>query len=524
MKNYIKFLILLSAWNGGAQANNIQITNLSIPTQNTTFHYSMIQFDLTWDGSWRTSTLESNWDAAWIFCKWRKKGSLVWNHCSLATSGHQAATGSTIDTPTDGKGVFVYKDAVGIGSNSFTQTKLRWNYGSDGLVDNDLVEVCVYGIEMVYIPQGSFYVGDGTATGPNTYGQFETGTFGIPYQITSESRPATLGGGSISSMGNNNGQGMDPAGQDDFNDAVSQTLPLAFPKGYNAFYIMKYETTQEQYVQFLNKLTYDQQRRRTQHLPNSVVGTAALTASYRNGIVISSPGTNNTIPAQYACDLNGNLTWNEADDGQNIACNWLHFADCEAYMDWAGLRPITELEYEKACRGTVFPVIGEYAWGNTTITNVVSTNVTNSGRTDEVPNTGNCTYGGIYNGIQGPIRVGAFSSSASNRQQSGGSYYGVMDLTGNVREMVITVGNATGRAFTGISGDGVLAANGESNVTNWPSGFQADISNAVGAGYKGNDWGDPSATYMTVSGRNGAAYNYKWRDPDYGFRGGRIAP
>ena len=37
------------------------------------------------------------------------------------------------------------------------------------------------------------------------------------------------------------------------------------------------------------------------------------------------------------------------------------------YLDWAGLRPMTELEYEKICRGPSAPVAGEYAWGSTTI-------------------------------------------------------------------------------------------------------------------------------------------------------------
>ncbi len=56
---------------------------------------------------------------------------------------------------------------------------------------------------------------------------------------------------------------MDVAGVDDFNDATARSLPAAFPKGYAAFYIMKYEISQEQYVGFLNKLTQTQQTART---------------------------------------------------------------------------------------------------------------------------------------------------------------------------------------------------------------------------------------------------------------------
>ena len=38
-----------------------------------------------------------------------------------------------------------------------------------------------------------------------------------------------------------------------------------------------------------------------------------------------------------------------------------------AFADWAGLRSMTELEYEKACRGPLEPVAGEYAFGTNEI-------------------------------------------------------------------------------------------------------------------------------------------------------------
>jgi len=37
---------------------------------------------------------------------------------------------------------------------------LKWNYGLDNVADNAMVEIKVFGIEMTYIPQGSFYAGD----------------------------------------------------------------------------------------------------------------------------------------------------------------------------------------------------------------------------------------------------------------------------------------------------------------------------------------------------------------------------
>ena len=43
--------------------------------------------------------------------------------------------------------------------------------------------------------------------------------------------------------------------------------------------------------------------------------------------------------------------------------------DLVAYLDWAALRPMTELEYEKIARGSAEAIVpGEYAWGSTSIT------------------------------------------------------------------------------------------------------------------------------------------------------------
>ncbi|RUA26072.1 MAG: hypothetical protein DSY76_06195, partial [Bacteroidetes bacterium] len=38
---------------GTSYANNIQVSNVSVRGQNTTDHYTMIKFDLSWDNSWR---------------------------------------------------------------------------------------------------------------------------------------------------------------------------------------------------------------------------------------------------------------------------------------------------------------------------------------------------------------------------------------------------------------------------------------------------------------------------------------
>ena len=68
-------------------ANNVTISNLSLTGKNTGSHYTMVQFDISWENSWRTSTAESNWDAAWVFVKYRiavaNGGNGLWKHAWL---------------------------------------------------------------------------------------------------------------------------------------------------------------------------------------------------------------------------------------------------------------------------------------------------------------------------------------------------------------------------------------------------------------------------------------------------------
>lgn len=520
MKN-IKLLIIILACSTPCFSNNIQVNNVSLLGQNTTSDFSMVKFDISWDNSWRTSTFESNWDAAWVFVKFRKKTTLIWKHATLNSTGQVAPAGSTVTvsnilTPFDGKGAFIYKSANGIGSNNFTGVQLRWNYGFDGLSDFDSVEVCVFAIEMVYIPQGIFPLGDGSNTALN--GQFESGTSNFPMNIGSEAA-LTLGGTNAGSLGNHARTGQSTL--DDFigGSGLGQTLPAAFPKGFNAFYIMKYEISQEQYVEFLNKLTWVQQTARTAVAPNAAAGTYALSNTNRNGIVVKQPGVMLISNAIYACNLDGDAIYNEANDGQNIACNYLKPQDVLAYLDWSGLRPITEMEYEKACRGIGMGIAvpDEFAWGGNIVSG--STSITNPGLNNESANTGgaNCAFNNAA-GVQGPVRVGSFAG-VTNRQNSGGSYFGVMELSGNLAEFTVSVGGPNGRAFTGNLGNGFLDINGEANETTWPN---PTVTN--GFIYRGGDWFN-GITLLRVSDRtNPSAYFNGTRRNDCGGRGGHQAP
>ncbi len=489
-----------------------------------------VKFTLKWDNSWRTSSGQKNWDAAWIFIKWREKGSTVWSHATLHTNGHVAATGSTIDTPSDLRGVFIYRSANGTGSNNWN-VSLRWDYGVDLLVNSDKVEIRIYGIEMVYSPTSAFELGDESSS---VAGNFESRTGGAPFTVSSENA-ITLGGGSSGSLGNHNRSGMYASAgfsADDFNDGSYQSLPTAFPKGFNDFYMMKYEISQQQYVEHLNTLTYTQQATHT-CTPSSSVGTSAKSVGYgdiRNGIKIRIKGTYTSIPAVYGCDLNDDGNFDGTSDGQNVACGFLAWKDLAAYLDWAALRPMTELEYEKACRGTIAAVAGEYAWGTTTLS--CSAGISNPGTPTEIPSstTPNCvcnSSAGSYSipaktsggPTGGPLRSGSFADATSTRSAAGASAIGVMDLSGNVWERAVTVGSSTGRAYTGVHGDGSLATDGTANVTKWPT----STATAPGTGFRGGSC-NRSSLEQRVSDRVYANFDEVLGWQDYGGRGVRTAP
>ncbi|MEI8203584.1 MAG: SUMF1/EgtB/PvdO family nonheme iron enzyme [Bacteroidota bacterium] len=486
----------------GANANNLTVSNSTLTGKNTTSHYVMVQFDVSWENSWRTSTAPSNWDAVWVFVKYRVAGG-AWQHATLNTTGYTAPTGSAISVTSDGKGAFVYRNANGTGSNSWTGAQLRWNYGVNGVSDAAVVDILVYGVEMVYVPAGAFSLGSGAST---EYGAFyKSPTNTVPYSVTSEAAISVGTTANYLYYGNYSPFCGDRLGP----------IPAAFPKGYNAFYCMKYEITQQEYVDFLNCLTYTQQSTRTvdavqTKAPNSAAGTYLYYAyPSRFKIKIATSGTNSSVPAIYATD------------NPYVAHNYLSWADLAAYLDWSGLRPMTELEFEKACRGPNTPVANEYAWGSTSLTQ--NTGITNSGLINETStNGGNCTYGNSPY-VGGPMRVGAFATASTSRVQAGATYYGVMEMSGNLNERPVTVGNSQGRAFTGLHGDGVLATNGDANVTYWPA-----PTSGLGAGFRGGSWKgetlNDNSYGLKVSNRSDAAYDDYFRYKDCGGRGVRLAP
>lgn len=391
---------------------------------------------------------------------------------------------------------------------------IKWNWGQNGLTPTTSARVKVFAVEMVYIPAGSFYIGDGDGTNESDYA-FHTGTgksaaliatsltryirINDPYQDTSDDIQLTgTGAGSGLGIGGSGAW----SGLDTNNDGTIDNA--SFPTGYNPFYLMKYEVTEGQWVDFFNTLTSTQKSAKDL---TGIAGKNSQSVVYRNTIAWAGGSAS--------------ATTTRADR----ACNYLSWPDICAYAVWAGLRPMTELEFEKACRGPTAPVYGEYAWGNTSITQAGTISGSEDG-TETITNPGaNCNYttttftGG--DGTTGSLRAGIFATSASTQQAAGAGYYGNMELSGNEFERSVTVGNSTGRSFQGTHGDGSLTTAGFGTNTDWPGYITGSgITNAQGSGFRGGGWGYYSIVVARSSNRVNATYENALR---YNYSGGRLA-
>lgn len=492
-----------------AHANNLAIKHVALKGEVAGSHV-LIEFDVSWESSWRNDLAGAgqakpfNHDAAWVFVKYSTDGGSTWRHATLSShsSNHSVTEDNGVPAATqaapDGKGVFVFRAQNGFGSNNWQDVRLRWNYSTDGLAGiTSTTIVNVLAIETVLAPSGSFAVGD--ISPESAAGQFEKGKSGQPFAISSEDA-ITLGGGDAHSLGNNDAQGMEF--KDDFDDETSKLLPAEFPKGFAAFYAMKYEITQGQYADFLNLLSSTEAAART-------VSNETDYNALRGAISGNHPVFTATAPER--------------------ACNFLSWEDGAAYADWAALRPMTELEFEKACRGAEDVVAAEYAWGNTDIEKQTGHNgVDGSGSETAAPAEANANFD---NGIAGPVRGGIYAAaSGGDRAQAGASFTGAMELSGNLWERVVTVGSAKGRTFAGTHGDGWLTtkAEFEGNATNedWP-GIDAHaakgVTGAEGAGFRGGAWIE-KAVFLRVGNRASASTPDAARVKSYGFRCVRTAP
>ncbi len=498
MKKFFLFLFFLIST--PAFANNLVISNVTIEDRNASANTMVVQFNISWDHSWRKP--DGRHDAAWVFVKLYQNSTAPWLHGKLYTAGTNpsgTSPGTNSDfkivVPSDKIGAFISRTATGSGTFASQKVRLVVDYGTSGLADTDTVTTKVFGVEMAYIPEGPFYIGDGNGSQESLKSLHENGVDNTSVQVTTSAKSITADSNSCDDIDTS------PVSVDGDGGITGNA---SWPTGYRAFYAMKYELSQGQYRDFLNSLTRTQQGHRVESvisantIPNYYVMYGAPSVAARQSIRAPASGNGTTNPVVFGCDLNDNGTFDEQDDGSNTAMNLINWMDMCAYADWAGLRHMTELEYEKACRGPQSAVYGEYAWGTTTTTAV--SGIINSGRGSEAAsNSGE----GLAN-YSDPLRVGFAATNATNRLSAAASYYGLMDMSGNLFEAIVPLSNSSSRSFTGTHGDGTLAtmAGCEGNATNndW---IGIDVTTACGitgdgssgthkADYRGGDFNSGS--------------------------------
>ncbi len=445
MQKSLVFLLFF----GGFQmvfANNVRLGTPALNAANE------LVFTISWDNSWYTASAPHNWDGVYLFVKYRNCASTnAWSHAQLnaTASAHSVQAPLLIDPyrMSDGKGLIVRRSSPGSGSISNDTVKLK--LVSPGLGSS--YDFQVFAIEMAMIPQGAFYLGDGSSNYTITNGSSSS-----PFYVSSDAaitKSSTTGNIYSSSS-----------------TTIYTSIPLAFPVGYDSMYVMKYEISQGQYVAFLNTLSSDQ---------------AANRRYVVNANRINIAGTWPNFTTAFPHRAMGYLSWQ----------------DLSAYLDWAALRPMTETEFEKICRGPNYPVVGEYAWGSNTINdcNAINNDGTATEKNTALPaaGCGIANYNSDY--VAGPMRCGFAAGLATDRLQAGSSYYGVMEMSGNIGELCIGLCDATGLAFTPTNGDGNLTGSptpGFANTSSWPS----TGSGTAGVTLRGGGYSETYG-YLRVSDR-----------------------
>lgn len=194
------------------------------------------------------------------------------------------------------------------------------------------------------------------------------------------------------------------------------------------------------------------------------VGTKLFTTGVRNNLEVRSNSIN---------------TYNEATDSEWTACGSLFWSDVAAFLDWACLRPMMELKYEKAANGPEPQPYPRFATGTYIIPPTGGITNANTSAGTQTRTSLNSNYINTSDGtIDASLRSGYAADAISDRKLSGGSYYGVMDLSGNLWEPCVTTSNAAGRSFKGNVGDGILSVTeARANQTSWP-GIQNTVTTA----------------------------------------------
>ncbi len=472
----LMLLVLMSAALRPSAASGLEVTYVETSRNSFNDRPPGLNLTVSWSNSWHN---ERNHDAAWVFLKFNQEGAyrhiyLKPDSGQMLWKGEEAMPDADIEIAEDGTGFFVHAAEPYRGDLKYhlfvAQDTARTPFG----IRYDRLEG--HGVEMVYIPEGPFTLGDPdtSALGFGAYYRSDgDGRFDGLYEITAADQEIPVGP--------EDGHLYYRADRARYQGNQQGPVPAAFPKGFGAFYIMKYEVSQGEYAAFLNTLGNSAAAHRANF--------GAPRYAQNGGSITLEGGTYHAAHPERR-----NVYW--------------HWDDMMAFADWAGLRPYTEFEYTKAARGPLEPKPIEYAW-NTASTDRMARRID--------PETQSAI---MMNGLDESDLANA------NRVQFGASYYWVMDLAGSMWEKVITPADSVGRRFTGQHGDGAITGYGFADVDEWPEG----ISGAAGYGYRGGGYygGQPYLSdfvpFSPIAFRRYGAWSGGPRNAAYGFRAARTAP
>lgn len=431
----ILLLIFLATTLNHSYATNLRISNVEFQISRDTTFTPRVKLTIQWDNAWHNA---KNHDGAWVFIKFDLPNG-GYRHAKIAKTGHQVVDNPhdiavQFETGDNQAGIFIAPDQTHRG-------KVNWTV--EVMIDNSTFQKMnvgrarcrAYAIEMVYIPEGAFSLGDpgeGAMKHQAFYQAKGDGAYGGSYSITAEKQ--------IIEVGEAKGALYYMVNEKEYQGDQKGPVPANFPKGFQAFYCMKYELTQGQYAIFLNSIRDNQTYSRANFNGRDY---------YKNRGSIYFDRTTATYHAE----------------SPNRPCNYITWDDAMTYADWAGLRPMTELEFTKACRGPATPAAKQYPWGTTS-----------KGRLQRGVNPANDELE-MFNGMEEAQLTDA------NKDVFGASYYWVMDLAGSLWEKVVTIGDEKGRAFVGNHGDGNISWYGFANEEGWPKGVDEG-----GYGYRGGGY------------------------------------
>lgn len=430
-----------------------------------------VELDVGWRNAWRN---ERNHDAAWIVLRTPDaQGGSVMRLDPGGAARAEGARAGKVAISEDGVGCFVHLDEPWRGDVSW---KLSLPLMKGALSPADCE---AFGLEMVLVPAGPFELGDEHRQARETGSFYRCGPDGAPagtFRVESEA-PIRIGSmeGALH---------YDAGAHPEYRGDRQGPLPEDFPKGTRAFYAMKYELRQGTYAAFLDRLPEEWRARRAPlGLDDEQAATCTIERLENGRFTARAPDR----PANF-------VTWD----------------DTAAFADWMGLRPMTELEFEKAARGPVRPMPLDYPWGTAERESLLR----------RVLPTRDLAHGDDE---------AERDLSDATRARHGASWCWMLDLSGSLWERVVSAGHPLGRAFRGTHGDGRLdPKTGDATNADWPRG-DATGRAADGIGFRGGaeyfkgpaDLTNPESR---VGVRTYAAWNGAMRAPTYSARACRTAP